>query len=62
MFVCVCGMYMCLCVNVSVCEYVCVFVSVSVCVCLCDGLYMLSPGSGTIRSFDPFGVDVALLE
>jgi len=28
----------------------------------CDGLYMLSPGSGTIGSFDLVGVGVALLE
>jgi len=27
-----------------------------------DGLYMLGPGSGTIRGCGPVGVDVALLE
>ena len=28
----------------------------------CYGLYMLGPGSGTIRGYGPVGVDVALLE
>jgi hypothetical protein len=28
----------------------------------CDGLYMLDPGSGTIRRCGPTGVGVALLE
>ena len=28
----------------------------------CDGLYMLGPGSGTIRRCGPVGVGVALLE
>ena len=28
----------------------------------CDGLYMLAPGSGTIRGCGPVGVGVALLE
>ena len=28
----------------------------------CDGLYMLSPGSGTIRRCGPVGVGVVLLE
>ena len=28
----------------------------------CDGLYMLDPGSGTIRRCGPDGVGVALLE
>ena len=26
----------------------------------CDGLYMLGPGSGTIRGYGPVGVDVSL--
>jgi hypothetical protein len=28
----------------------------------CDGLYMLNPGSVTIRRYGPVGVGVALLE
>jgi hypothetical protein len=28
----------------------------------CVGLYMLGPGSGTIRRYSPVGVGVALLE
>jgi hypothetical protein len=28
----------------------------------CDGLYMLGPGSGTIRRYGPVGVGVVLLE
>ena len=29
-------------------------------VCVCDGLYMLGPGSGTIRGCGPVGVGVSL--
>jgi hypothetical protein len=28
----------------------------------CGGLYMLSPGNGTIRRYGPLGVGMALLE
>ena len=36
--------------------------SSNVLVLLCDGLYMLSPGGGTIRRCSPVGVGVNLLE
>jgi hypothetical protein len=29
-------------------------------ICIHVGMYMLSPGSGTIRSCGPFGVDVSV--
>lgn len=31
-------------------------------ICVCDGLYMLGPGSGTLKEYGPIGVGVALLE
>ena len=31
-------------------------------VCGCDGLYLLGPGSGTIRRCSPVGVSMALME
>jgi hypothetical protein len=66
MVVCVC---VCVCVHACVCEH---FLSQKVKIYMeihsilktskhhCDGLYMLSPGSGTIRRFDPVGAGVSL--
>jgi len=35
-------------------------VGVCLYVCMCNGLYMLRPGCGTIRSYGPVGVGVSL--
>ena len=55
---------MCMCIRVHVCVHECACVCTCVCVYegVCDGLYMLGPGSGTIRGCGPLGLSVALWE